>query len=53
MFEATALNRQNDRNQKLARIALALVTLLLVIPVLLIMGMLRGCPGAELELPVR
>lgn len=46
MFQATALNQRNERTQKLARLGLALVTLLLITPVLLIMGTLivEGAP---------
>ena len=51
MFEATALNARNLRVQKLARIGLSLVTMLLVLPVLLILGMLivEGAPAISLS----
>jgi phosphate transport system permease protein len=51
MFEATPLNVRNQRLQKLARVALALVTLILVTPVLLILGMLviKGAPVVTLS----
>jgi phosphate transport system permease protein len=46
MFEATAINLRNERNQKVARLGLGLVTMLLVVPVLTILGVLifEGAP---------
>jgi len=46
MFEATALNRKNDRVQQLARLGLLIVTLVLILPVAIILSMLlyEGAP---------
>ena len=51
MFEATELNLRNTRNQHLARILLLLVTLLLITPVAIILGMLlyEGAPMLSYE----
>ncbi len=40
MFEATRLNRRNDRTEKLVRILFLLMTALLILPVVLILGLL-------------
>ncbi len=46
MFEATELNKRNERTQKLARILLLLVTVILILPVAAILSMLiyEGAP---------
>lgn len=51
MFEASALNIQNDRRQTLVRILFMLMTALLILPVLLILGTLiyKGGPAISFE----
>lgn len=51
MFEASALNIQNDRCQTLVRILFMLMTALLILPVLLILGTLiyKGGPAISFE----
>jgi len=51
MFEASKLNRQNDKRQNLFRFGLGTMTALLIFPVILIMGMLiyKGAPVISLE----
>jgi phosphate transport system permease protein len=51
MFEASALNIQNDRRQALVRILFMLMTALLILPVLLILGTLiyKGGPAISFE----
>lgn len=46
MFEATALNRRNDRVQQIAKLGLLIVTLVLILPVAIILSMLlyEGAP---------
>jgi len=46
MFEATELNLHNERRQKLVRILLLMMTVLLIVPVALILGVLvvEGAP---------
>lgn len=46
MFEATALNRKNDRVQQIAKLGLLIVTLVLILPVAIILSMLlyEGAP---------
>jgi len=46
MFEATALNRKNDRVQQMAKLGLLVVTLVLILPVAIILSMLlyEGAP---------
>jgi len=46
MFEATALNRSNDRVQQLAKVLLLVMTLVLILPVAIILSMLvyEGAP---------
>lgn len=51
MFEATALNRRSYRNQALVKAGFMLMTVALVIPVLLVLGLLviRGGPALSWE----
>lgn len=51
MFEATALNRQNDRVQQVAKILLLVVTLVLILPVAIILSMLlyEGAPALSFD----
>ncbi len=51
MFQATPLNRRNAQVQRLARLLLGLVTVLLIAPVLIILAMLvvRGAPALSWE----
>ncbi|HHH11679.1 MAG TPA: phosphate ABC transporter permease PstA [Sorangium sp.] len=46
MFEATDLNRRNTRNQKIVRLALLAITVMLTLPVAIILGVLlvKGAP---------
>lgn len=51
MFEATALNRTNDRVQQLAKVLLLVVTLVLILPVAIILSMLlyEGAPVVSFD----
>jgi phosphate transport system permease protein len=51
MFEATALNRANDRAQRLAKALLLLVTLMLIMPVAIILSVLvyEGAPVVSFD----
>jgi len=51
MFEATALNRQNDRVQQLAKVGLLVMTLVLILPVAIILSMLvyEGAPALSFD----
>ncbi len=51
MFETTALNAKNHRNQKLVRLAFLAMTLILITPVLIILGVLiaKGGPMISYE----
>ena len=51
MFEATALNRTNDRVQRLAKVLLLTVTLVLILPVAIILSMLlyEGAPVVSFD----
>ena len=51
MFEASELNRKNQRVQKLYRLLFLMMTLLLIIPVLLILGTLviKGSPVVSID----
>lgn len=51
MFEATALNRANDRAQQLAKVLLLLVTLVLIVPVAIILSVLvyEGAPVVSFD----
>lgn len=51
MFEATALNRSNDRAQRLAKALLLLVTLVLILPVAIILSVLvyEGAPVVSFD----
>jgi len=51
VFEATALNRRSYRNQSLVKVGFFLMTVALVIPVLLVLGLLviRGGPALSWE----
>ena len=47
MFEATALNRRSYRNQSLVRVGFLAMTVVLIVPVLLVLGLLivKGGPA--------
>lgn len=51
MFEATELNRENERIQKLVRVGLLLTTSLLIVPVAVILAVLiyKGAPAISWE----
>lgn len=51
MFEATALNRSNDRAQRLAKALLLVVTLVLILPVAIILSVLvyEGAPVVSFD----
>ena len=51
MFEATALNRQNDRAQQMAKVLLLVMTLVLILPVAIILSMLlyEGAPALSFD----
>ena len=51
MFEATALNRRNDRTQALFRMLFLLMTLVLIVPVLIILTTLivKGGPVLSVD----
>ena len=51
MFEATALNRTNDRAEQLAKILLLVVTLVLILPVAVILSVLvyEGAPVVSFD----
>ena len=51
MFEATALNRKSYRNQSLVKAGFFLMTIALIVPVLLVLGLLivRGGPALSWE----
>ncbi|MFH0945226.1 MAG: phosphate ABC transporter permease PstA [Planctomycetota bacterium] len=51
MFQTTSLNVRNRKNERLFRILFLLMTILLIIPVLLILGMLvhKGGPALSLD----
>ena len=51
MFESTVLNRRNERIQQLARLLLLGMTLLLILPVAIILGLLvyEGAPVVSLD----
>lgn len=51
MFEATALNRTNDRVQQLAKVLLLVMTLVLILPVVIILSMLvyEGAPVVSFD----